>query len=241
MSPPPTSTTASIDVAAISARETSFFRDIHPFRTLVESVIPEILVARGPAAGLTIWCGACSSGQEPYSVAIAVTEAFPELVRDGRLRILATDVSASMVERTKAGRFTQREVGRGLPVRHLLRQFQQDGTDWVASRQLRQVVDARVLDLTGSWPIVPKCDVVFLRHVLTSFNPETKRTILERIRSEVLRPAGSLFLGPGESAENNQQSARPFPKGHVHDRSAFPQSCRPRSGRRVGDRNDARW
>lgn len=202
MSQPPTSTTALFDVADIAATETSFFRELHPFRALVESVIPEILAARGAAAGLTIWCAACSSGQEPFSVAIAVTEAFPELVRNGRLRIVATDLSASDVERTKAGRFTQREVSRGLPVRHLLRHFQQDGTEWVASRQLRQILDVRVVDLTGSWPTIPKCDIVFLRDVLTSFDPETKRTILERIHGDVLRPAGRLFLGLGENTEH---------------------------------------
>ncbi len=202
MSQSPISTSALDDVGAIAAAETSFFRDISPFRALVESVIPEILAARGVAAGLTIWCAESFSGQEPFSVAIAVTEAFPELVRNGRLRIVATDSSASHVERTKAGRFTQREVSRGLPVRHLLRHFQQDGTQWVASRQLRQILDVRVLDLAGSWPTMPKCDIVFLRDVLRSCNPETNRTILERIRSEVLRPSGHLFLGPGESTED---------------------------------------
>ncbi len=199
MSHPPTSTTAVVDIGAITTAETSFFRDIDPFSALVESVIPEILMARGAAAAVTIWCAACSSGQEPYSIAIAVTEAFPELVRSGRLRILATDHSAGKAERTKAGRFTQCEVSRGLPVRHLLRHFQQDGTEWVASRQLRQILDVRVLDLTGSWKAVPKCDIVFLRDVLLSVNPETKRTILDRIRGDVLRPAGHLFLGNGES------------------------------------------
>lgn len=201
MSQPPTSTTALVEIDAITAAEPSFFRDIHPFRALVESVIPEILVARGAAAALTIWCAADSNGQEPYSVAIAVTEAFPELVRNGRFRIVATELSAGEVERTKAGRFTQREVSRGLPVRHLLRHFQQDGTEWVASRQLRQILDVRVLDLTGSWPAIPKCDIVFLRDVLMLFDPEAKRTILERIRGEVLRPAGHLFLGDGESVD----------------------------------------
>lgn len=201
MSQPPTSTTALLDTEASTAAETSFFRDIDPFSALVESVIPEILMARGAAAALTIWCAACSSGQEPYSVAIAVTEAFPELVRNGRLRIVATDL-ASDVERTKAGRFTQQEVSRGLPVRHLLRHFQQDRTEWVVSRQLRQILDVRVLDLTGSWPAIPKCDIVFLRDVLVSFDPGAQRTILERIRGDVLRPFGHLFLGNSERVDD---------------------------------------
>ncbi len=203
MSQMPAPTPAHLDVAE-ATNEPSFFRDLHTFRALTEYVIPELVSARGAAAGLTIWCPACAGGQEPYSVALAVTEAFPELVRNSRLRVLATDLSPSLVDRTRAGRFTQREVNLGLPVRHLLRHFQQDGTDWVASRQLRQVIDARPLDLLGFWPAVPRCDVVFLRDALTSLNRDTQRTILDRIRRDVLRPGGHLFLGPNETITSDE-------------------------------------
>jgi chemotaxis protein methyltransferase CheR len=189
-------------IEAMTTNETSFFRDIHPFAALTDSVIPEIVAQRGAAAGLTIWCGACSSGQEPYSVAIAIAEKFPELVMNSRLRIVATDLAPNMVERTKAGRFSQLEVNRGLPVKLLMRHFQQDGTEWVASRQIRQMMDVRIMNLIGQWPAMPKCDIVFLRNVLIYFNPETKRQILERIRGEVLRPGGHLFLGSSETTIN---------------------------------------
>lgn len=189
-------------IEAMTTNETSFFRDIHPFNALVESIIPEILATRGISGGLTIWCGASSSGQEPYSIALTVADKFPELLSTGRLRILATDIAPSMVERTRSGRFTQLEVNRGLPARQLIRFFQQDGNDWVANRELRQVMDARVLNLIAPWMNMPKCDIVFLRNVLIYFNPETKRAILERIRKDVLRPGGHLFLGSSETTLN---------------------------------------
>lgn len=189
-------------IEAMTTNETSFFRDLHPFAALTDSVIPEIVAQRGAAAGLTIWCAACSSGQEPYSVAIAISEKFPELVMNGRLRIVATDLAPNMVERTKSGRFSQLEVNRGLPVKLLMRHFQQEGTEWLATRQLRQMMDVRVMNLIGQWPAMPKCDIVFLRNVLIYFNPETKRQILERIRGHVLRPGGHLFLGSSETTIN---------------------------------------
>ena len=189
-------------IEAMTTNETSFFRDSHPFLALTDSIIPAILADRGAAAGLTIWCGASSSGQEPYSIAISVADKFPELLQAGRLRIVATDISPAMVERTKAGRFTQLEVNRGLPARQLIRFFQQDGNEWVANRELRSSIDARMLNLIAPWPNMPKCDIVFLRNVLIYFNPETKRSILERIRRDVLRPGGQLFLGSSETTLN---------------------------------------
>jgi chemotaxis protein methyltransferase CheR len=189
-------------IEAMTTNETSFFRDINPFVALTDSVIPEIIDQRGAAGGLTIWCAACSSGQEPYSVAIAISEKFSELVMNSRLRIVATDLARNMVERTKSGRFSQLEVNRGLPVKLLMKHFQQEGTEWVATRRLRQMMDVRTMNLIGQWPALPKCDIVFLRNVLIYFNPETKRQILERIRGEVLRPGGHLFLGSSETTIN---------------------------------------
>jgi chemotaxis protein methyltransferase CheR len=191
-----------IVIEAMTTNETSFFRDLHPFTALTEVIIPEILAERGPAAGVTIWCGASSSGQEPYSIAVAVADKFPELMSAGRLRIVATDIAPSMVDRTKAGRFSQLEVNRGLPVRQLIRFFQQDGNEWVANRELRQTIDVRLMNLVGPWANMPKCDIVFLRNVLIYFSADTKRQILERIRRDVLRPGGQLFLGSSETTLN---------------------------------------
>ena len=192
----------SLVIEAMTTNETSFFRDIHPFTAMADEIIPEILAERGPANGLTIWCGASSSGQEPYSLAIMIADKFPSLISTNRLRIIATDIAPGMVERTRAGRFTQLEVNRGLPVRQLVQFFQQNGNEWVANPEIRKVMDTRVVNLIAPWQAMPKCDIVFLRNVLIYFSVETKRMILERIRREVLRPGGHLFLGSSETTLN---------------------------------------
>lgn len=188
-------------VEAMTTNETSFFRDSHPFDAVTDHIVPELMRAN-PAAHVSIWCGACSSGQEPYSLAIALWEKHPALMRAGRVRIFATDIAPTMVARTRAGRFSALEVNRGLPARYLVRYFEQSGTDWVARPELRSVIDARELNLTGPWTGVPRCDLVWLRNVLIYFSPETKADVLGRVRREVLKPGGYLFLGASETTLN---------------------------------------
>lgn len=210
---------------AMTTNETSFFRDSHPFEDLTNEIIPGILAARGPADPLVIWCGACSSGQEPYSLAILLNERFPELVQQRRVKILATDYSRTMVKRCAEGRYSQFEVNRGLPAPHLLTYFEQEGRDWVVRQDLRRMITTSELNLLGDWPQVPRADLVLLRNVLIYFSNETKRRILERIAFDVLRPDGYLLLGSSETTLNisdafetqrfTQGSCyRPRPKGN---------------------------
>ena len=186
-------------IDAFTTNETSFFRDHHPFEDLTNEIIPELLDKRGPSGRLTIWCGAASSGQEPYTLAMILSETFPELVTQRRVKILATDLSRTMVQRIRDGRYSQLEVNRGLPAKMLLKYFEQDGRDWVASSDLRSMVDADVLNLLEPWPQVPPADLVLLRNVLIYFDNDTRRTILNRIASDVLRPDGYLLLGSSET------------------------------------------
>jgi len=188
-------------IDAMTTNETSWFRDIHPFNSLPE-VVGEILASKPAGAPLTVWCAASSSGQEPYTVAMVINEKFPELAAGHRLRIVATDLSPTMVQRTKSGRYTQFEVNRGLPARFLVRYFQQDGKDWVISRDIRNMVEARELNLVESWGGLPRCDLVMIRNVLIYFSMDTKRAILGRIRKDVLMPGGFLFLGSSETTLN---------------------------------------
>lgn len=197
----PRGTLESKVIDAMTTNETSFFRDAHPFTALTDSILPEIL-KRSPGSQINIWCGACSSGQEPYSIALSVLDKAPDLIVTRRLRIVATDLSPTMVDRTNSGKFSQLEVNRGMPARMLVKNFSQDGRDWVASRELRAVIEARTLNLIESWTGLPRCEVVFLRNVLIYFDATTKRQILERIRKEVLKPGGYLFLGSSETTLN---------------------------------------
>jgi chemotaxis protein methyltransferase CheR len=208
-----------IDVIdAFTTNETSFFRDSHPFEDFVNIVMPELLAKRPPTASIRIWCGASSSGQEPYTLAMIFAENFPELVAQHRIKILATDLSRTMVARTQEGRYSQFEVNRGLPAPMLIKYFDQVGRDWQAKPELRNMIDAKECNLLEPWPMVPRSDIVFLRNVLIYFSAETKTDILERIRTKVLHPDGYLFLGSSETTLNLQTElkAMRFDRGQCY-------------------------
>jgi chemotaxis protein methyltransferase CheR len=185
---------------AMTNNETWFFRDAHPFTALTETVIPELMKRRAPLREIRFWSAACSSGQEPYSIAIAVRENF-DLVK-WKFHILATDFSNTVLERARTGVYRQMEVNRGLPARLLTRYFVQQGLHWQLKPDVADMVDFRFLNLAEPWGIVvPRSDVVFLRNVLIYFDVETRKTILTRIR-RVLAPDGFLFLGCAETTLN---------------------------------------
>lgn len=187
-------------VEAMTTNETSFFRDAHPFEALSQRVLPELVRARAGERLVKIWCAAASSGQEPYSIAMLLADLLAG--HPGwRVRLLATDISQRMLARTRAGRYTQLEVNRGLPAPRLVRHFTRSGTHWQVNDELRRMVECRVLHLDGPWPPMPSMDVVFLRNVLIYFDIPTKQRILARIRG-VLRPDGYLFLGGAETTLN---------------------------------------
>ncbi|MDZ4672901.1 MAG: protein-glutamate O-methyltransferase CheR [Gemmatimonadota bacterium] len=187
-------------VEAMTTNETSFFRDLHPFDALKQVVIPEVLTRRAAERSLTIWCAACSSGQEPYTVAMTLMDAFPQLAT-WKVKILATDLSSAMVARSKAGRYGQIEVNRGLPAPLLIRYFEKKGTEWSVKPEVQKWCEFRELNLIEPWGPMPTMDVVFLRNVLIYFDVETKRTILNNVR-RVLQPWGYLFLGGAETTIN---------------------------------------
>lgn len=188
-------------VESMTTNETSFFRDMYPFDALRETVIPAVL--RGQTAGrpLTIWCAACSTGQEPYSIAILLREHFPQLTRARAVRIIATDLSASILERAREGRYKQAEVNRGLAAPLLVRHFVRIEGDYQVSNEVRSMVEFRQVNLASSWDGVPVSDVIFLRNVLIYFDVETKKRILARARS-LLTHVGHLFLGTAETTFN---------------------------------------
>ncbi len=208
-----------IDVIdAMTTNETSFFRDRHPFKDLTEHLIPELLEDKKPGEPLTIWCAASSSGQEPYTLAILLHESFPELVQQRRIRMVATDLSPTMVKRTAEGRYSQFEVNRGLPAPFLLTYFEQEGRDWVARSDLRAMIEASELNLLHSWTGIPRCDLVLIRNVLIYFSIPTKKEILDRIADEVLKPDGYLMLGSSETTLNitDRYETRRFDRGSCY-------------------------
>lgn len=183
-------------VEALTTNETHFFRDAHVFDALKTHLWPDLLRRRPADAAIDVWSAGCSTGQEPYSIAMTFLEAAPS--SRVRMRILATDLCAKMVAATRAGRYGQLEVDRGLPPSMQAKYVRRDGAEWVMTDEVRRMVEARPLNLIEPWPPLPRMDVIFLRNVLIYFDIETKRAIFRRIR-EVLRPDGCLFLGGAES------------------------------------------
>jgi len=184
-------------VEALTTNETSFFRDIGPFEALRNQIFPELLASRAASRSLNIWCAASSSGQEPYSIAILVKEFFRE--HPGwMVRILATDISNQILAKAKTARFTQLEVGRGLPAPLLLKYFEKLGLEWQLKDEIRRMVEFRQMNLTQPWPPLHRMDVIFLRNVLIYFSVEAKKSILARVR-QTLPPDGYLFLGGAET------------------------------------------
>jgi chemotaxis protein methyltransferase CheR len=207
-------------VDAMTTNETSFFRDIHPFNTLREEVIPRLIEARRDSRTLRILSGAASTGQEAYSVAMLLHRTFREL-SGWDISILGTDISREATARARSGRYTQLEVNRGLPAA-MLRYFHQEGREFVIDPALRAMTEFRELNLVAPWPILPQQDVVLMRNVLIYFDTPTKQAILERIR-EVLAPDGVLFLGASETTLGLHAGFAPLRLGastvYVHEPS----------------------
>ena len=198
-------------VDALTTNETYFFRDFHPFEALRRTILPALLAQREASRQLTIWCAACSTGQEPYSLAMLLREHFPQLA-SWKVEIIATDLSPTVLLQAEAGRYNQIEINRGLPALYLVKYFVQQGTAWVLKPEIRKMVQFRPLNLIQPWPILPPCDLIFIRNVMIYFDVETKKTILKKLR-HCLRPHGSLFLGSSETTLNLDPHWTPVPQG----------------------------
>jgi chemotaxis protein methyltransferase CheR len=190
---PSPSTTRQV-VEALTTNETSWFRDSDPFATLRTRVFPELAGAR-PHGQVRVWCAACSSGQEPYSVAMTALDT--PAMAGCTLDVVATDLSEEVLERARSGCYSQLEVNRGLPATTLVKHFARDGASWRISPAVASVVTFRQLNLMRPWPPLGRFDVVLLRNVLIYFDLPTKRDILRRVH-QVLAPDGYLFLGAAE-------------------------------------------
>ncbi len=184
-------------VEAMTTNETSFFRDHRPFEAFRLEILPGLLARREQRRTLDIWCAACASGQEPYSVAMLLRDHFPEL-ESWTVRIFASDLSNAILERARLARYSQLEVNRGLGAAQLVKHFSRNGLHWELKSELRSMVQFAQLNLINDWPILPTFDVVFLRNVLIYFDVETKRSILAKLHAHVAQD-GYVFLGGGES------------------------------------------
>jgi chemotaxis protein methyltransferase CheR len=163
-------------------------------------VFPDLLKRREAERKLSIWSAACSSGQEPYSIAMLLRENFN--LPGWTFSILGTDFCNSILERARTGLYRQMEVNRGLPAKLLARYFVQQGLHWQLRPEILAAVTFRPLNLAEPWPsTIPPADIIFLRNVMIYFDVETRKAILGRVR-RLLRPDGYLFLGCAETTLN---------------------------------------
>jgi chemotaxis protein methyltransferase CheR len=195
-------------VEAMTTNETFFFRDKIPFEHLRETVLPALTQARASRRSLRIWCAASSTGQEPYSIAMCVKE-FAGLA-GWRVEIVATDLSQGVLEKSRAGIFSQFEVQRGLPIQMLVKHFTQVGELWQLSADIRAMVQHRQLNLLQDFSHLGMFDLIFCRNVLIYFDQDTKTGIFDRL-ARVIEPDGVLALGAAESVVGISDAFRPCP------------------------------
>ncbi len=184
-------------VEAMTTNESFFFRDKVPFDNFQQVMIPHFLQSRANERRIRIWCAAASTGQEPYSLAITVRELAAKL-SGWRIEITATDLSVEVLEKAKAGIYTQFEVQRGMPINMLLKYFEQSGDTWKIDPSLRSMITWKQLNLLDDFRHLGTFDIVFCRNVLIYFDHETKSAVLEKT-AKMLAPDGYLVMGAAET------------------------------------------
>lgn len=189
--------TISTVVEAMTTNETFFFRDKIPFDHLRETMLPALLRARANRRTLRIWSAASSSGQEPYSIAMCLKE-YGAALNGWRIEIVATDISQGVLEKSKAGIFSQFEVQRGLPIQLLVKYFRQIGDMWQLNPDIRAMVQHKQLNLLHDISHLGMFDVVFCRNVMIYFDAETQAKILKRFVPH-MKPDALLFAGHSEN------------------------------------------
>ncbi|HYF56061.1 MAG TPA: protein-glutamate O-methyltransferase CheR [Salinarimonas sp.] len=197
-------------VEAMTTNETFFFRDRTPFDLFKDTLLPRMLAARAGTRRLRIWCAAASSGQEPYSLAMILDEARARLA-GWSVEIVATDISTEILDRARAGVYSQFEVQRGLPITMLLKYFTQEGDQWRLSSAIRSMVDFRPLNLIKDFGALGSFDIIYCRNVLIYFDGPTKSDVLRRLAG-ALNPDGALLLGAAETVIGLSDAFSPHPE-----------------------------
>ncbi|MCF8062875.1 MAG: protein-glutamate O-methyltransferase CheR [Deltaproteobacteria bacterium] len=200
---------------AIATNETLWFRDRHPFRVLRETVLPRLQeeIETGRRERIAIWSAACSTGQEPYSIAMTALDLYSRRDREKecerRIRITASDVSGRSLAAARAGSYSEAAICRGLPPAYLHRYFQKAGNCWEIEDRVRDMISFTQYNLKVPPPrTFGSFDLVFLRNVIIYFSDEFKRTLFEKVAG-LMSPRGFLFLGTGETITGYTETFEP--------------------------------
>lgn len=195
---------------ALATHETSFFRDRQPFEIFAAVMLPHLMSVRGGKKHIRIWSAGCSSGQEPYSLAMYLADRLPALQR-WQIEIVATDISRPMLTRAGQGRYSQFEVQRGLPIGRLLRHFRRERDSWSIEERLRAGIRFDHFNLLHDFQPLGRFDIVFCRNVLLYFAPDIRRGILSRLAA-IMAEDGYLVLGASETVLGLTDAFRPDPE-----------------------------
>ncbi|MET0588983.1 MAG: protein-glutamate O-methyltransferase CheR [Novosphingobium sp.] len=191
------STLARKVVEALLNNETYFFRDRAMFDILSQKVLPDLARRREQERRLSIWCVGCSTGQEPLSMAMMFADNEAKWA-GWNIEILGTDVSHSVIETARAGKYTQFEAQRGLAIGQMIKWFDEVPDGWQAQDRLRQMVRFEVHNLLEPRPAPGNFDLVLCRNVLLYFDTPTRKRAFDRL-ANVMSPDGWLMLGAGET------------------------------------------
>jgi chemotaxis protein methyltransferase CheR len=195
-------------VDAMTTNETFFFRDKVPFEHFRDTIMPALIVARAREKRIRIWCTAGSTGQEPYSLAMTM-KSLGVALSGYKVSILATDISADVLEKAQAGVYSQFEVQRGLPIQMLVKYFTQTGEQWQIAPEVRAMVQFRPLNLLNDFTPLGTFDLVFCRNVLIYFDQPTKADVLTRLAKQ-MTPDGYLVLGAAETVVGLTDAFKPL-------------------------------
>ncbi|MCL4136128.1 UNVERIFIED_CONTAM: hypothetical protein GTU68_038762 [Idotea baltica] len=185
-------------IDAMTTNETSWFRDQSPFNVLEKVIFPE-LDAMPTRMGCRVWSAACSSGQEPYTISMTLSE-YLESAKPSKLanmQIIATDISTTMIEQARLAQYEEAIVGRGLSEQRKRSYFEAMTGGWTVRNDIKQRVQFKPQNLLTSYAGLGKFDIIFCRNVLIYFSSARKTDILNRM-ADCLNPGGYLFLGASE-------------------------------------------
>ena len=207
-------------INAMTTNETMWFRDIYPFEVLKTELLPELRVIQGRP--LRIWSAACSSGQEPFTISMTISEfqnSHPGTFSSG-VQIIATDISSAMLKYSQQGIYDNSAINRGLSQERRARFFKPlDENNWLIDSTVKARVSFRSLNLQDSYTSLGKFDLIFCRNVLIYFSSESKADILNRM-ADILNPNGYLFLGSSETPTRYTDKYKMIktPKGVVYQK-----------------------
>lgn len=196
-------------IDGMATHESFFFRDATPFDQLRETILPQLHAARAQTKALRIWSAACSSGQEPYSLAMLLMEERARFA-DWKIEILATDFSQPILERARTALYSEFEVRRGLSDQRQARWLVREGEMFRIAPEVRSMIQFRHHNLLDGMATLGRFDLILCRNVLIYFDPATKAKTLEGIAA-CLNPEASLILGSAETVVGLAGAFEPTP------------------------------